>query len=80
MFRRKTTHPTEVRSAPSKNKNKNTGRPTNGSVGFACRQPVEDTITPLLIRHISDYDFRTDAAYLNNPTSIDPSNAGLPPS
>ena len=29
---------------------------------------TEDTITTLLIRYISDYGFRTDAAYLNNPT------------
>ena len=42
--------------------------PTNGAAGFAFRQPDEDTTTPLLIRHISDYGFRTDAAYLNNPT------------
>ena len=38
------------------------------AAGFAFRQPDEDTITPLLIQHISDYGFRTDAAYLNNPT------------
>ena len=42
--------------------------PTNGAAGFAFRQPDENTITPLLIRRISDYGFRTDVAYLNNPT------------
>ena len=42
--------------------------PTNGAAGFAFKQPDGDTITPLLIRHIGDYGFSTDAAYLNNPT------------
>ena len=41
--------------------------PTNGAAGLAFGQPDEVIITPSPIQHISDHDFRTDAAYLNNP-------------
>ena len=43
--------------------------PTDGAAGFTFRQPDENTTTHVLIRHISDYGFRADAAYLNNPDS-----------